>query len=79
MPNCRVQASGGEEGLPEVARARPGLEAGQDQASALCGVQPAAFRGVGQGLVGGEAHSNGPSRDGPGIRTMCPGAKRRWT
>ena len=35
MPNCRVQATGGEEGLPEVARARPGLEAGQDQASTL--------------------------------------------
>ena len=35
MPNCRVQATGGEEGLLEVARARPGLEAGQDQASTL--------------------------------------------
>lgn len=78
MPNCRVLAGQPEGGRPSRSgEERPSLEAGQDQASILCGVQICRLQGV-QGLAGGEAHSNGLSRDGWGIRTMCPGAKRRW-
>ena len=49
MGNAKLQGAGngGEDGLPEVARARPSLEAGQDQAFTLCGVQSAAFGGCG--------------------------------